>query len=62
MDNRTLNGGPDKRVPPDVNAETRSLRIFRRGTLVVPGDRGWMIKRQAADVTSTYLRGRRGNS
>ena len=51
------NTDPTSRSLRDMDLTSRSLRdFFRRGTLVVPGDRGWMIKRQAADVTSTSLR------
>ena len=43
----------------NTDLTSTSLRgIFRRGTLVVPGDRQWKIERLMADVTSTSLRGK----
>ncbi|ASV72899.1 hypothetical protein THTE_0297 [Thermogutta terrifontis] len=46
MDDQTLNDGPDKQVPP----------WGRRGTLVVPGELGWIIQNWDANLTSRSLR------
>jgi len=40
-----VNAGLDKQVPPN-----------RRGTLVAPDVKGWIVQRGKADVTSTSLR------
>jgi hypothetical protein len=52
MQDQALNGGPDKRVPPEKVPPRKAdvtgtfLRsIVRRGTLVVPGKRQRMIQR-----------------
>jgi|GEM_PF-2075048 hypothetical protein len=39
-----------------------ALTFSRRGTLVVPGEKEWMIQHRATDLTSRSLRQRRGNS
>ena len=37
-----------------ADVTSASLRgVFRRGTLVVPGEVGWMIQHRKADVTGT---------
>jgi len=46
MDDQTLNGGPDKRVPPRG----------RRGTLVVPDEEAWFINQFSLAPTSGALR------
>jgi len=52
--------GRDKRVPPNLDVTSTSLRKIGRGALVVPGEREWMIERYPSDPTSGSLRKRNG--
>ena len=56
MDDPTSNDGRDKHVPPKWSLRDFLERLSRRGTLVVPGEREWIIRHRKTDLTSRSLR------
>jgi len=56
MDDRTVNDGPDERVPPRGGPDGQiPPKFFRRGALVVPGESQRIIHVGTADLTSRTL-------
>ena len=50
---------PNVLIRGEIRLRDRERFLNRRGTLVVPGEKEWMINRCSSDLTSRSLRGKR---